>query len=234
MEAHEVAILERLGIDDPYSTHRMSDSEPDDDRHRDAAGSSALPTCSRASPRRAQELMETLRYAADRDLIDVDVLNILFGAIAVADMHARDVMIPRSQLVCVKVDASPRQFLPIVIESQHSRFPVIGDDVDDVRGILHAKDMLPLLLQDEWDDFDIKDCMRPAAVIPESKRLNVLLQEFRANRNHMAIVIDEYGHVSGAVTIEDVLEQIVGDIEDEHDVDDEDRHQGTRRRQLHR
>jgi magnesium and cobalt transporter len=161
--------------------------------------------------------METLRYAADRDLIDVDVLNILFGAIAIADMHARDVMIPRSQLVCVKADATPRQFLPIVIESQHSRFPVIGDDLDDVRGILHAKDVLPLLLTDEWDDFDIKDCMRPAAVIPESKRLNVLLQDFRANRNHMAVVIDEYGHVSGAVTIEDVLEQIVGDIEDEHD-----------------
>ncbi len=115
-------------------------------------------------PTSRSELMETLRYAADRDLIDVDVLNILFGAIAVADMHARDVMIPRSQLVFVKADMSPLQFLPIVIGSQHSRFPVIGDDVDDVRGILHAKDILPLLMQDDWDDFDIKDCMRPAAV----------------------------------------------------------------------
>ncbi len=198
----------------------MSESEPDDTGtgrrwiERVADMFSGEPTS-------RQELMETLRFAADRDLIDVDVLNILFGAIAVADMHARDVMVPRSQLVCVKVDATPRQFLPVVIESQHSRFPVIGDAVDDVRGILHAKDILPLLLKDEWDDFDIKDCMRPAVVIPESKRLNVLLQEFRANRNHMAVVIDEYGHVSGAVTIEDVLEQIVGDIEDEHDVEDE-------------
>jgi magnesium and cobalt transporter len=164
--------------------------------------------------------METLRYAADRDLIDVDILNILFGAIALGDMQVRDVMIPRTQLVCVRADATPRQFLPAVIESQHSRFPVVGEDVDDVRGILHAKDVLPLLLKDDWDDFDIKDCMRPATVIPESKRLNVLLQDFRANRNHMAVVIDEYGHVSGAVTIEDVLEQIVGDIEDEHDVVD--------------
>ncbi len=171
-------------------------------------------------PTSRSELMETLRDAADRDVIDVDVLNILFGAIAVADMHARDVMVPRSQLVYVRADMAPRQFLPIVIESQHSRFPVIGDDFDDLRGILHAKDILPLLLQDDWDDFDIKDCMRPAAAIPESKRLNVLLQDFRANRNHMAVVIDEYGHVSGAVTIEDVLEQIVGDIEDEHDVDE--------------
>ena len=197
----------------------MSDSELDDEGsgrrwiERVADMFSGEPTS-------RPELMETLRYAADRDLIDVDVLNILFGAIAIADMHARDVMIPRSQLVCVKADATPRQFLPILIESQHSRFPVIGDDLDDVRGILHAKDVLPLLLKDAWDDFDIKDCMRPAAMIPESKRLNVLLQDFRANRNHMAVVIDEYGHVSGAVTIEDVLEQIVGDIEDEHDVDD--------------
>ena len=166
------------------------------------------------------ELMETLRFAADRDLIDVDVLNILFGAIGLSEMHARDVMIPRSRLVCVRVDATPKQFLPTIVESQHSRFPVIGDDVDDVRGILHAKDILPLLTKNNWDDFDIKDCMRPAAVIPESKRLNVLLQDFRANRNHMAVVVDEYGHISGAVTIEDVLEQIVGDIDDEHDVDD--------------
>ena len=171
-------------------------------------------------PTSRSELMETLRFAADRDLIDVDVLNILFGAIGLSEMHVRDVMIPRSELVCVRAYASPRQFLPIIVESQHSRFPVVGDDVDDVRGILHAKDILPLLTKGNWDDFDIKDCMRPAAVIPESKRLNVLLQDFRANRNHMAVVIDEYGHISGAVTIEDVLEQIVGDIEDEHDVDD--------------
>ncbi|HET6471587.1 MAG TPA: transporter associated domain-containing protein [Pseudomonadales bacterium] len=197
----------------------MSDSEVDDL----GAGKRFLERVAdmfSGEPTSRSELMETLRFAADRDLIDVDVLNILFGAIGLSEMHARDVMIPRSRLVCVRADATPKQFLPTIVESQHSRFPVIGDDVDDVRGILHAKDILALLTKDNWDDFDIKDCMRPAAVIPESKRLNVLLQDFRANRNHMAVVIDEYGHISGAVTIEDVLEQIVGDIDDEHDVDD--------------
>jgi len=172
-------------------------------------------------PTSRRQLIEMLRYSAHRELIDPDVLNIIFGAISVADMHARDIMIPRSQLVFVRADEPPSTLLPTVIESQHSRFPVVGDDLDDVRGILHAKDILPLLVKDDWDDFDIRDCMRPATVIPESKRLNVLLQEFRVNRNHMALVIDEYGHVSGAVTIEDVLEQIVGDIEDEHDVDED-------------
>jgi magnesium and cobalt transporter len=172
-------------------------------------------------PNSRRELLETLREAAERDVIDAEALNIIFGALTVADMHARDIMIPRSLLVCVAQDASPEQFLPMLIESKHSRFPVIGDGLDDIKGILHAKDVLPLLLDDDWSQFDIKDCMRPAVVIPESKRVNVLLQEFRANRNHMAVVIDEYGHISGAVTIEDVLEQIVGDIEDEYDVDDE-------------
>ncbi len=172
-------------------------------------------------PSNRRELLEMLRDAAEREIIDIEALNIIFGALAVADMHARDIMIPRSQLVCVAADAEPEQFLPMLIDSKHSRFPVIGDGLDDIKGILHAKDVLPLLLEDDWEEFDIKDCMRPAVVIPESKRLNVLLQEFRANRNHMAVVIDEYGHISGAVTIEDVLEQIVGDIEDEYDVDDE-------------
>jgi magnesium and cobalt transporter len=171
-------------------------------------------------PANLNELMEMLRDAAERKLIDADALNIIFGAVAVSDMQVRDIMIPRAQLVTVRASSSPREFLPTIIESGHSRFPVIGEDVDDVRGILHAKDMLPLAQHQNWDDFDIKDCMRTAPVVPESKRLNVLLQEFRANRNHMAVVIDEYGHVSGAVTIEDVLEQIVGEIEDEYDVDE--------------
>ncbi len=172
-------------------------------------------------PSSRRELLEVLRDAADREIIDGEALNIIFGALAVADMHARDIMIPRSQLVCVALDAPPERFIPMLIESKHSRFPVVGDGLDDIKGILHAKDVLPLLLDDDWSEFDIKDCMRPAVVIPESKRLNVLLQEFRANRNHMAVVIDEYGHISGAITIEDVLEQIVGDIEDEYDVDEE-------------
>ena len=172
-------------------------------------------------PTDRSELLEMLRDAADRELLDGEALNIIYGALQVSDMHARDIMVPRSQMVYVLADATPEEFLPHLIESKHSRFPVIGDDIDDIKGILHAKDMLPLLLQDDWDDFDIKDCIRPASVVPESKRLNILLQEFRQTRNHMAVVIDEYGHVSGVVTIEDVLEQIVGEIEDEYDVDDD-------------
>ena len=167
------------------------------------------------------ELLEVLRDAADRAILDGEALNIIFGALQVSDMHARDVMIPRSQLVSVRSDAPLQNLLEHIIEARHSRFPVIGDDLDDIKGILHAKDLLPLLLQDDWDGFDLKDCIRPAAIIPESKRLNILLQEFRQTRNHMAVVIDEYGHVSGVVTIEDVLEQIVGEIEDEYDVDDD-------------
>jgi magnesium and cobalt transporter len=165
--------------------------------------------------------MEMLRDAADRQIMDAEALNIIFGALQVSDMQARDIMIPRTQLVYLKANDPPEVLLPTIIESQHSRYPVIGDDLDDIKGILHAKDLLPLALSKNLDDFDIKDCIRPAAVIPESKRLNVLLQEFRNTRNHMAVVVDEYGHVSGAVTIEDVLEQIVGEIEDEYDVDDD-------------
>ena len=164
---------------------------------------------------------DLLREAAARELLNSDALNIIYGALQVADMRARDIMIPRSQMASVNVDARLEEFLPFVIEQKHSRFPVIGDDLDDVKGILHAKDILPWTLEDDWDDFDIKDIIRTASVVPESKRLNDLLQEFRSTRNHMAIVIDEYGHVSGVVTIEDVLEQIVGDIEDEHDIDDD-------------
>lgn len=171
-------------------------------------------------PSDRSELMESLRDAADRQLMDGEALNIIFGALQVADMQARDIMIPRTQLVYLHDELEPQELLSKVIESQHSRFPVVGDDLDDIKGILHAKDLLRLALDTEHD-FDIKDWIRTAAVIPESKRLNVLLQDFRTTRNHMAVVVDEYGHVCGVVTIEDVLEQIVGDIEDEHDVDDD-------------
>ena len=164
---------------------------------------------------------DLLREAASRDLLNADAVNIIYGALQVADMQARDIMIPRSQMASVSAEARLAEFLPFVIEQKHSRYPVIGDDLDDVKGILHAKDILPWTLEDDWDEFDIKDVIRPAPVVPESKRLNDLLQEFRSTRNHMASVIDEYGHVSGMVTIEDVLEQIVGDIEDEHDIDDD-------------
>ena len=174
-----------------------------------------------AEPADRPELLQMLKDASERQPFDGDVLNIIHGALAVADMRARDVMIPRSQVVTVAVDANVQEFLPTIIESKHSRFPAVGDDTDDVKGILHAKDMLPLLLADDWEGFNIKDYIRPTNLVPESKRLHDLLKEFRETRNHMAVVIDEFGAVAGVVTIEDVLEQIVGDIEDEHDVDDD-------------
>ena len=172
-------------------------------------------------PASRRDLMVIIRTAAERSLLDAEALGIIEGALQVSEMQARDIMIPRSQVVFICVDDAPKDFLPVVIESQHSRFPVIGDDFDDVKGILHAKDLLPLALRNSLDGFKLRELIREAPVIPESKRLNVLLTEFRANRNHMAIVVDEYGSVAGVVTIEDVLEQIVGEIEDEHDVHDE-------------
>jgi len=174
-----------------------------------------------SEPASRQDLMVIIRTAAERSLLDAEALGIIEGALQVSEMQARDIMIPRSQVVFMRVDDTPKDFLPVVIESQHSRFPVIGDDFDDVKGILHAKDLLPLALKDNNDGFKLRELIREAPVIPESKRLNVLLTEFRANRNHMAIVVDEYGSVAGVVTIEDVLEQIVGEIEDEHDVHDD-------------
>ncbi|PJE78864.1 Magnesium and cobalt efflux protein CorC [invertebrate metagenome] len=165
------------------------------------------------------DLLQMIQSAADNGVIDVDVLGIIEGAVQVGDMQVREIMIPRSQMICVSEDQEPRDFLPGIIESAHSRFPVIGDTKDEVTGILLAKDFLPLILQN--NRFNIKDHLRPATFIPESKRLNVLLKEFRTNRNHMAIVVDEFGGVAGLVTIEDVLEQIVGDIEDEHDIEED-------------
>jgi magnesium and cobalt transporter len=143
------------------------------------------------------------------------------GVLEVSEMQARDIMIPRSQMVVVREDVSPDEFLPVIIDSAHSRFPVIGDNRDEVVGILLAKDLLSYYAKNHRENFDIRDILRPAVFIPESKRLNVLLKEFRANRNHMAIVVDEYGGIAGLVTIEDVLEQIVGEIEDEHDFEED-------------
>ncbi len=168
-----------------------------------------------------EDLVQLLRKAQRNKVIDVEALSIIEGALQVSNMQVRDIMIPRSQVVTVEASAAPEDILPVVIEAQHSRFPVIGDSIDEVVGILLAKDLLPLALDRDSRRFDIKDVLRPAIFVPESKRLNVLLKEFRENRNHMAIVIDEYGDLAGLCTIEDVLEQIVGEIEDEHDTDDE-------------
>jgi magnesium and cobalt transporter len=171
-------------------------------------------------PRDRDELLETLETARERGIIDEDVFAMLQGVLEVGEQQVRDIMVTRSQMVVIDRDAALDEILPAVIESGHSRYPVVGEDRDKVIGILLAKDLLRLMHEDE-DHFDIKECLRNAVFIPESKRLNVLLKEFRANHNHMAIVVDEYGGVAGLVTIEDVLEQIVGDIGDEYDIDDE-------------
>jgi magnesium and cobalt transporter len=171
-------------------------------------------------PRDLEQLTEVLEDARERGLIDTDVLAMLEGVLQVSEIQVRDVMVPRSQMVVVQRDEPPEKILPVVIESGHSRFPVVGEDRDEVAGILLAKDLLRYFAQDEDTQFDIREVLRPAVFIPESKRLNVLLKEFRISHNHMAIVVDEYGGVSGLLTIEDVLEQIVGDIGDEYDVDE--------------
>ncbi|MDY6978968.1 MAG: transporter associated domain-containing protein [Pseudomonadota bacterium] len=167
------------------------------------------------------QLQEVLHEAHRNQVIDIDALAMIEGVLQVSDMQVRDIMIPRSQMTVVERDADPKLILKTVIDSAHSRFPAVGESKDDVIGILLAKDLLPYFLEGEQSRLNIRDILRPAVIIPESKRLNVLLKEFRANRNHMAIVVDEYGGVAGLVTIEDVLEQIVGEIEDEHDFEED-------------
>lgn len=171
-------------------------------------------------PQDRDDLTRVLRDAERRNLVDAEALGMIEGALQVGEMQVRDIMIPRAQMVVVEEDVPPEEFVAAVIESGHSRFPVIGDSRDDIRGILLAKDLLSYFASDDKQSFDMDDAMRPAVFIPESKRLNVLLREFRQSRNHMAIVVDEYGGVSGLVTIEDVLEQIVGEIDDEHDTEE--------------
>ncbi len=170
-------------------------------------------------PRTRGDLEDVLTVAAENEVIDEDARSIMEGAMQVSDMQARDIMIPRAQMVLIKADASLEEILPQITRSAHSRYPVIGDSPDDILGILLAKDLLPLLMSDDPASFQLENVLRPTVVVPESKRLNVLLREFRENRNHMAIVIDEYGGVAGLITIEDVLEEIVGEIEDETDVE---------------
>ena len=165
-----------------------------------------------------EQLVELLHSAYQRNLLDADALSMIEGVLQVSELQARDIMVPRSQMDVIDVKESPDRFIPLVIETGHSRFPVIGENKDDVIGILLAKDLLRYYAGEE--EFNVRDMLRPAVFIPESKRLNVLLKEFRANRNHMAIVVDEYGGVAGLLSIEDVIEQIVGEIEDEYDFDE--------------
>ncbi|MEJ2310122.1 MAG: transporter associated domain-containing protein [Gammaproteobacteria bacterium] len=171
-------------------------------------------------PQNREDLLDTLQLARDQALIDIDAQSMIEGVLAVSDLRVRDIMIPRAEMAMVERDDSLDQVLPVVIESAHSRFPVIGEDRAEVIGIMLAKDLLQYC-GDKPKKFNMRDVVRNAVFVPESKRLNVLLKEFRTNRNHMAIVIDEYGTAAGLVTIEDVLEQIVGEIEDEYDFDDD-------------
>ena len=170
-------------------------------------------------PRDINELKVVLREAADRDIVSEDTMTMLDGVFDVAAMRVRDSMIPRAQMVVVEVDEKLDELLPTIIESGHSRFPVIGDSRDEVVGVLLAKDLLRFSLPGKKEAFDLKSLIREPVFTPESKQLNILLTEFRANHNHMAIVVDEYGGVAGLVTIEDVLEEIVGEIDDEHDAE---------------
>ena len=168
-------------------------------------------------PEDREQLIELLHGAYENNLMDADALAMIEGVLQVSEMRVGEIMIPRAQMDVVDINDAPETFIPYVIETAHSRFPVIDKDRDDIIGILLAKDLLRHYAE---EDADIRGMLRPAVFIPESKRLNVLLKEFRSNRNHIAIVVDEYGGVAGLVTIEDVLEQIVGDIEDEYDFDE--------------
>lgn len=172
-------------------------------------------------PKDREELIALLRDAQHRELLDFEALSMIEGVLGVAEMRVRDVMVPRSQMVIVELDWPLERLLQQVIESGHSRFPVIEDDRDDVLGILIVKDLLRFFAEGSGD-LELRDFLRPAKFIPESKRLNSLLREFRSTRLHMAIIVDEYGGTSGLITIEDVLEQIVGEIDDEHDDEDDD------------
>jgi magnesium and cobalt transporter len=197
----------------PITHHRNMD----DDRHRptllDRLGALIM-----REPEDREQLVELLRSANSRGLLDGEALAMIEGVLQVSEMQARDIMVPRAQMDVIDISDPPDKFIPLVIQTGHSRFPVFGENKDDVIGILLAKDLLRYYAGEE--EFDVREMLRPAVFIPEAKPLNVLLTEFRKNRNHMAIVVDEYGGVAGLVTIEDVIEQIVGDIEDEYDFED--------------
>jgi magnesium and cobalt transporter len=204
---------------------KESEKEKEKDKDKDIGTSGKwLRRLSRKMAGEAQdrgEVVEYLRDAALRGIIEGDALSMLEGVLGVADIQVRDIMVPRAQMTVLNRDDESEELLRTVIESGHSRFPVMDEDREKIVGILLAKDLLRLAAQDEKTLFDIKEFMRPAVFVPESKRLNVLLREFRRSRVHMAIVADEYGGIAGLVTIEDVIEQIVGDIDDEHDVDED-------------
>ncbi len=169
-------------------------------------------------PEDREQLISLLHSAYERNLLDADALSMMEGVIQVSEQQVREIMIPRAQMDVIDISQPPEKFIPYVIETAHSRFPVTDGDKDNIIGILLAKDLLRYYAGEE---FNVRDMLRPAVFVPEAKRLNVLLRDFRSNRNHIALVVDEYGGVCGMVTIEDVLEQIVGDIADEYDFDED-------------
>lgn len=175
-------------------------------------------------PKDKEQLMELLRDAKDRDILSGEMLGMIERILQVSEMQVREVMVPKAQMVIVETNSKLEDLMPLIIDSGHSRFPVIDSIKKEVVGILLAKDLLSYYVHGKRNKFDIFSVIRPTVFIPQSKRLDILLREFRINRNHLAIVLDEYGHVAGLVTIEDVLEQIVGEIEDEYDIDEEDGH----------
>jgi magnesium and cobalt transporter len=197
-------------MNDPYPSRRNAD--------RPRSLLERLTDLISPEPDSRAELLEKLQDAHERNLIDADSLSMIEGVFQIAEMSARDIMVPRAQMDAINIAESPEEFIPFVLDKAHSRYPVFEGGRDNVIGILLAKDLLRFYAEEE---FDVRGMLRPAVFIPESKRLNVLLHDFRVNRNHIAIVVDEYGGVAGLITIEDVLEQIVGDIEDEYDFDEE-------------
>lgn len=200
----------------------MSDDNPHSSRG--SAGKSWLERIASmftAEPQDISDLQDIISEAQMRNLIDTDTKSMLQGVLDVSSMRARDIMIPRSQMATIDIDDDVAAMLPILLENNHSRYPVVNEDKDHIEGILLVKDLLHYALTPDNTDWHLRDLLRPAVIIPESKRVDALLKEFRQKRYHMAIVVDEYGGVSGLVTIEDILEQIVGEIEDEHDDEEE-------------
>lgn len=196
-------------------------NQPKNDKIENRSWIERLGQALMGEPKDREDLVQLMRDAEKRDLLGHDALAMIEGVLQVSELQVRDIMIPRSQIVFIPREAELKDIFPRVTESAHSRFPVQDEETSQVAGILLAKDLLSYAVAGQNQKFDVKDVMRPAIFVPESKRLNVMLHEFRANRNHMAIVIDEYGSVAGLITIEDVLEQIVGEIEDEHDFEEE-------------
>ncbi len=191
-------------------------SRKDSDAENQKSWLSKLANLFTDEPQNRDDLLQILQEAFNNDLLDIDALNMMKGALKVSELQVRQVMVPRAQMVVIPLTSDIEDVLPIIVNSGHSRFPVVGEDKDELEGILLAKDVLKSFVKTE-KDFNLKDFIRPAVVIPESKQVNILLNEFRTSRNHMAIIIDEYGGVAGLVTIEDILEEIVGEIDDEYD-----------------